>query len=142
MRFKLIGALIGLALLLLGMGVAYGLPASKVLASRNLKSERPDPDPWKESKESKESRHQDAPKPPGGHGMAVSAAAHCALKDSAHGTFVRSVATDKGATAAASVSGCKAAGGKKREGPGNSDWAHKKASGRSHESHGKRSDAA
>jgi hypothetical protein len=138
MRFKLIGAFIGLAALLLGMGVAYGLPASNVLASGNHRSEKSDSDSSKESKD----RGRDASKPRGGHGAAVSVAAHCLLKGAAHGALVRSIASDKRATPTAAVSACKAAGGKEGNGPGNSDWAHKKAHGKSDESHGKGSDAA
>jgi hypothetical protein len=137
MRFKLIGALIGLAVLLVGMGAAYGLPASNVLASGNHKNEKSDSDSSKESKEAKEGRGEDASKPSERHGAAVSVAAHCLLKGAAHGALVRSTATDEGATPAAAVTACKAADGKEGNRPGNSDWAHKKAHGRSHESHGR-----
>jgi hypothetical protein len=142
MRFRLIGALIGLAVLLVGMGVAYGLPASKVLASDNHKSDKSDSDSSKESKEVKDGRGEDASKPSESHGAAVSVAAHCLLKGAAHGALVRSTAKDEAATPVAAVTACKAAGGKETNGPGNSDWAHKKSHGKSDESHGKASDAA
>jgi hypothetical protein len=134
MRLKLLGALITLAALLLGVGVAYGLPHSNALASRTAKKEKHEAGP---SEGTEQSRREDASNPHGGHGAVVSAAARCILKGAAHGALVRSVATDKRATPAASISACKEAGGTQRTGPGNSAWAHNKAHGKANESHGK-----
>jgi hypothetical protein len=133
MRLKLVGALIAVAVLLLGVGVAYGLPHPNALASGAAKKGSHKAD---SSKGSEQSRREDASNPHGGHGAAVAAAAHCLVKGAAHGALVRSVATDKNATPAASTSACKQAGGKQRIAPGNSAWAHNKANGKADESHG------
>jgi hypothetical protein len=127
-RLKLMGASVGLAVLILGVGVAQGLPRSNNLGSHTVKNGKRDDD---SPKGSKRPERDDPSKPNEGHGAAVSAAAHCDLKGPAHGAFVSSVATDKKATPVSAAAACKHAGGEQRNGPGNSAWAHRKIHGRS-----------
>jgi hypothetical protein len=109
-RLKLIAVLMGLALVPVGVGVAYGLSGSTNSASKTGKTERDDAASQKVRS----------------HGAAVSAAGHCRLKGAGHGALVRSVAANKSATPAGSISACLAAGGKTNMSPGDPAHAHGK----------------